>query len=52
MSQSTPRPRLDQVESLWRQFAQVPGLPFREVLTAVQVEEAFRAEPVAICDCV
>jgi Transposase DDE domain len=52
MPQSTRRPLIDQVESLWRQFAQAPGLPFREVLSAAQVEDAFRAEEVVSCDCV
>jgi hypothetical protein len=52
MPQSTRGPLFDQVESLWRPFAQVPGLPFREVLTAAQVEQAFQAENVDRCDCV
>jgi len=43
---------LDQVESLWRQFAQGPGLPFRNVLTAESVEEVLRVEDVHSCDCV
>src|SRR5690349_13865844 len=41
---------LGQVESLQRQFAQAPGLPFRDVLTGEQVEAAFQAERVAWCD--
>lgn len=41
-----------QVQSLWRQFAQLPGLPFRDVLSAEQVEEALQAEQVDGCDCV
>jgi hypothetical protein len=45
---------LDQVDSLRRQFAQAPGLPFGDVLATVAVEEAFRAEGegVAGYDCV
>jgi hypothetical protein len=43
---------LDQVESLGRQFAQGPGLPFAGVLTPESVEEAFEAEHVESCDCV
>lgn len=52
MAQHTHRLILDQVESLGRQFAQTPGLPFGDVLTAVEVEEAFRAEGVQGYDCV
>jgi hypothetical protein len=52
MSQHSRRPIFDQVESLARQFAQAPGLPFAEVLTSAQVEEAFRAEEVQSYDCV
>lgn len=52
MSQPTTSWMLRQVKSLWRQFAQIPGLPFREVLTAEQVDEAFQAEEVECCDCV
>jgi len=52
MPQHSQRPLLDQVESLRRQFAQAPGLPFGDVLTAVDVEDAFRAEGVQGYDCV
>jgi hypothetical protein len=52
MAQHNHRLILDQVESLGRQFAQAPGLPFAEVLTAVEVDEAFRAEGVESYDCV
>src|SRR5207244_6895089 len=41
-----------QVESLWRQFAQAPGLPFRDILTAERVAGAFRAENITSGDCV
>jgi len=52
MSQHSRRPLLDEGESLRRQFAQVPGLPFQEVLTATAVEDAFRAEGGQSYDCV
>jgi hypothetical protein len=52
MTQHSRRPLFDQVETLARQFAQAPGLPFREVLSASAVEEAFRAEQVTGYDCV
>lgn len=54
MPQHSRRPLLDQVDSLRRQFAQAPGLPFGDVLATVAVEEAFRAEGegVAGYDCV
>jgi hypothetical protein len=52
MVQRTPRPRVEQVDLLARQFAQAPGLPFGEVLGATAVEEAFRAEQVSGYDCV
>ena len=52
MSQHTHRPILDQVELLSRQFAQAPGLPFGDVLSAAAVEDAFRAEHVHGYDCV
>jgi len=42
----------NQVESLTRQFAQAPGLPFADVLTAEQVQAAFDAEGVQAIDCV
>jgi hypothetical protein len=52
VSQHSQPALLDQVESLRRQFAQAPGLPFGDVLSADAVEEAFRAEEVAGYDCV
>ena len=52
MVQSTRSPIWNQVESLARQFAQVPGLPFADVLTAEQVQTAFDAEGVHTMDCV
>ena len=52
MPQHSRRPLLDQVDSLRRQFAQVPGLPFRDVLAAGAVEQAFCAEGVTGYDCV
>jgi hypothetical protein len=38
VSQFTAAWMLRQVKSLWRHFAQFPGLPFREVLTTEQVD--------------
>jgi hypothetical protein len=52
MSQFTAAWMLRQVKSLWRQFAQIPGLPFREVLATEQVDAALQAEEVESCDCV
>jgi len=52
MVQHNSRPLSHQVESLWRQFAQVPGLPFSGVLTAESVQEALRAEHVHGHDCI
>jgi hypothetical protein len=52
MSQSTRSRIWNQVESLGRQFAQVPGLPFADVLSARQVEAALDAESIAHIDCV
>ncbi len=52
MAQHSRRRLVDQVDSLRRQFAQAPGLPFRDVLTATAVAEAFRAERVEGSDCV
>ena len=52
MSQHSRRPLFDQVETLARQFAQAPGLPFRDVLSARAVEDAFQAEQVTSYDCV
>jgi DDE family transposase len=49
---STRAPLWGQVESLARQFAQAPGLPFADVLTAEHVRAAFDAEGVARVDCV
>jgi len=43
---------LNQVESLRRQFSQVTGLPFADVLKNESVEQAFAAEGVESCDCV
>ncbi|MCA1697955.1 MAG: IS4 family transposase [Actinobacteria bacterium] len=39
-----------QVESLQRQFAQAPGLPFAEVLAAEQVEQVLAAENVEFAE--
>ncbi len=52
MSQHSHPAVLHQVDSLRRQFAQAPGLPFAEVLSASQVEAAFRAERVEGHECV
>jgi len=52
MPHSSRAPLWNQVESLARQFAQAPGLPFADVLTAEQVQAAFEAEGVACIDCV
>jgi DDE family transposase len=52
MVQRNPRPLSQQVESLWRQFAQAPGLPFRDLLAVEAVQEAFRAESVRSYDSV
>jgi hypothetical protein len=41
-----------QVELLWRQFGQAPGLPFGDVLTVGSVQQAFGAEEVLGYDCV
>jgi hypothetical protein len=51
MAHSTRRPGRGQVESLARQFAQAPGLPFGDVLTAAHVQAAFDAEGVRAIDC-
>lgn len=51
MADSTRTPLWNQVESLARQFAQVPGLPFGDVLDAAQVQAAFDAEGVEAIDC-
>lgn len=42
MFQATAAWMVGQVQSLWRQFAQLPGLPFRDVLSAEQVEEVLQ----------
>jgi Transposase DDE domain len=52
MSQHSHRSVLDQVESLERQFAQAPGLPFRDVLSEANVAAAFQAERLQWHDCV
>ena len=52
MTHNSHRPLFDQVDSLWRQFGQAPGLPFPDVLTATAVEGAFRNEGVDGYDCV
>jgi hypothetical protein len=44
MVQRNPRPRCQQVESLRRQFALAPGLPFGDLLSEEAVQQAFRAE--------
>jgi Transposase DDE domain len=41
-----------QVELLWRQFGQAPGLPFGDMLTVGSVQRAFAAEDVLGYDCV
>src|SRR6516162_11099292 len=52
MSHSTRTALCYQVESLARQFAQAPGLPFADVLSPQGVQDAFEAEGVASIDCV
>jgi hypothetical protein len=52
MPHSTRAPLWNQVESLARQFAQAPGLPFADVLCPQRVQTAFEAEGVADLDCV
>jgi hypothetical protein len=52
MAQLSRRPVFDQVEALRRQFAQAPGLPFADILTADVVAQAFPAEHGAAYDCV
>src|SRR5579871_3660888 len=51
MAHSTRGPGRGQVEYLARQFAQAPGLPFGDVLTAEHVRAAFGAEGVRAIDC-
>jgi Transposase DDE domain len=52
MFQSTRGRMGDQVESLRRQFAQVPGLPFADVLDADTIERTLPCERVARRECV
>lgn len=52
MTQHSRQTLCDQVDSLRRQFAQAPGLPFGEVLSPTAVEEAFQAESGTSYDCV
>ena len=52
MTQHNSLPVLDQVDSLRRQLAQVPGLPFRDVLPPAAVEQAYQAERGTHYDCV
>lgn len=52
MVQSTRGRIRDQVESLRRQFAQTPGLPFGGVLSAETVERVLVGEQVAFRDCI
>jgi hypothetical protein len=42
----------NQVELLWRQFAQAPGLPFGDMLTVASVQRAFGTQEVLGYDCV
>jgi hypothetical protein len=52
MVQHISRSLSRQVELLWRQFAQAPGLPFCDVLNPEAVQEALRAERVVGPDCI
>ncbi len=52
MPHFTRAPLWSQVESLARQFAQAPGLPFADVLCSQRVQTAFAVEGVAAIDCV
>lgn len=52
MAHSTRISLCNQVESLTRQFAQAPGLPFADVLRAEHVQAAFDAEGVEAIDCI
>lgn len=52
MVQHNPCSLSHQVESLWRQFAQAPGLPFCDTLNAEMVQDALRAEQVGGHDCI
>lgn len=52
MAQHSRRPLSNQVESLRRQFAQTPGLPFGDVLSPTGVEQAVLAEQAISYDCI
>jgi hypothetical protein len=52
MVQHNSRSLSHQVELLWRQFAQAPGLPFCDVLNPELVQEALLAEQVVGHDCI
>jgi hypothetical protein len=52
MPHSSRAPLWNQVESLARQFAQAPGLPFADVLSPDHVQAVFEADGVACIDCV
>ena len=52
MVQHNSRSLSHQVELLWRQFAQAPGLPFCDVLNPELVQEALCAEQVIHHDCI
>jgi hypothetical protein len=52
MPHRTSRRVADQVESLRRQFAQVPGLPFADVLSAEEVQQVLQQEEVTWRDSV
>lgn len=51
MAQLTTAWLINQVQTLWRRFALLPGLPFPDVLRSEQVEAALQAEQVASCNC-
>jgi len=50
MAHATPAPRARQARSLHQQFAHAPALPFADLLTAEQVEQALRDENVTFRD--
>lgn len=50
MAHATPAPRARQADRLRRHFARAPGLPFADLLTAEQVEEALGHEQVTFRD--
>jgi hypothetical protein len=52
MAQHSRRPVFDQMEALRRQFAQIPGLPFGDVLTPARLAQALQAEHETHYDCV